>query len=178
MRDKDLVRELLKQRKWTYRRLAAEMELPESTVKGYINRGDYGMRCATFVKITKAMGYEVFVRDSYNKRAAEWRLNEKTAEEEKDEMFDPRTRVRNRSRLKAYEPAYFEVMLNNEASAVERMGVPEMFRKMDIKDDWVDLFEKAIEDLRNGGYIKGKAQRSNPFYWEQQLKDLDAKFPG
>ena len=72
--DKEVIQIAMKDRQWSFARLGEELNMPKSSVSGYLYRGNQSMRCDTFVKLLSAMGYEVVIRDKYNAKGEEYIL--------------------------------------------------------------------------------------------------------
>lgn len=62
MTDKEIVKELLSLRKWSQSTLAKELNLTQSNVTGYLNRGVKSMRTDTFEKMINVMGCSLIIR--------------------------------------------------------------------------------------------------------------------
>lgn len=75
MNSKDVIREALKVRGWTQRRLNEEMHYKSvSTVAGYLNRGD-SILVSTLFELLDKMGFEIIVRDKMGSKT-EWKIEE------------------------------------------------------------------------------------------------------
>lgn len=174
MRDKDLVRKLTKKRGWSFEKLGDEMGVKSVSVRGYLNRGTTSMRCDTFYKIMDALGYDIVIRNRYNKREREYFL---------DDVIDTETEehagnIRHVNLLRDYDPSYYGIVLDSAGRTdAEKQSVPEPYWQFTTKTDWLIFFNEAIDDLKEGGYIKGKAQKSNPYYWEKQIEMINLSFP-
>lgn len=174
MRDKDLVRKLTKKRGWSFEKLADEMGIKSVSVRGYLNRGTTSMRCDTFYKIMDALGYDIVIRNRYNKREREYFLDD-VIDTETDEHAG---NIRHLNLLRDYDPSYYGIVLDSAGRTdAEKQSVPEPYWQFTTKTDWLIFFNEAIDDLKEGGYIKGKAQKSNPYYWEKQIEMINLSFP-
>ena len=174
MKDKDLVRRLTKKRGWSFEKLASEMGVKSISVRGYLNRGEHAMRCDTFYKIMDALGYDIVIRNRYNKREREYFLDDT---DDSEPAPDTGT-IRHVNLLRDYDPSYYGIVLDSEnRTDAEKQSVPEPYWQFTTKTDWIVLFNEAIDDLKEGGFIKGKAQKSNPYYWEKQIEMINLSFP-
>lgn len=64
MTEKEAMRECMKARKWTQTKLAEEMGYAsQSGIANLLTKNESGVRIDVLVKVFKAMGYEIVVRD-------------------------------------------------------------------------------------------------------------------
>lgn len=167
MTEKDAIKKLLRVRGWTHQKLADATRMKRTNIIGYLNRGDSGMRIDNFVKMVNALGCDVMVCDRYNQK-----ISYKIDMEEEPDLFDEPKRsngMRDVDLLKDYDPSYMEAVLTNGYL----YDVPMKYQQLKTKNEWLSLFNNAIEDLKEGGFIPAKAQKSNPFYWEHQISLTD-----
>ena len=69
MTDKQVVKKVMKIRKWSQQKLADEAGFKaQANVTGIINTGKNSMRVDKLVKMLSAMGYELVVRDKMGDR--------------------------------------------------------------------------------------------------------------
>jgi hypothetical protein len=69
MTEKDIVRKLMKIRKWSQPMLAKEAKFPSaSNITGFLNNNKNGIRMDNFYKMVSAMGYEIVIRDKMGDR--------------------------------------------------------------------------------------------------------------
>lgn len=171
MTDKELVKLLMRSRGWTQTKLAEELGVLRTSVVGYLGRGSAAMRVDTLLKMLNALGYDVIVRDRFSSKATEYTLDMVEQPDLLVETPKEKQTMRNAELLREYTPSILQKSMHLETNSV-----PESFREFGYYE-WESLFKNAIEDLKNGAYVKGRAERSNPYYWEKQLELLRSLAP-
>lgn len=76
MTEKEIIRNIMKENRWSLNTLAKETGYKSgNNVSGFLNRGNASIRTDLFVKLVKAMGYEVVVRPKYDNSKASFTLD-------------------------------------------------------------------------------------------------------
>lgn len=81
MTEKDVVRKLMKIRKWSQPTLADEAGFPSaSNITGFLNNNKNGIRMDNFYKMVNAMGCEIVIRDKMGSFSEEFVIDMKEGE--------------------------------------------------------------------------------------------------
>lgn len=76
-------------------------------------------------------------------------------------------KIRNEVILQNYSPNIMKIYLSGKTPNTNKLN---MQGDLSNKEYWIDLFEKAIEDLQAGNIFKGKIERNEVGYWRRQIK--------
>lgn len=76
MNEKDVVREIMKERGWSQTKLAEECQngWTQSNITGLLNNGKRGMRMDKLAVIMRALGCEIIIRDKMGS-GKEWKIS-------------------------------------------------------------------------------------------------------
>lgn len=69
MTDKEIIKKLMKERGWTFQRLADAIGTTSPNISGYLHRGRHSMRTDITWRMLDALGYEIQIVDKYNRKA-------------------------------------------------------------------------------------------------------------
>lgn len=80
--------------------------------------------------------------------------------------------MRNEMLLQNYTPSQYKLALSGKATDKAWYT-----KQMATKKGWMQIFNDAIADLKEGNFINGKAMKNMPEYWQKQIKELDEFVP-